>query len=279
MADRKPYPSDLTDAQWTVLEPLLPPAKPGGRERTVNLREVMNTLLYQARTGCQWAYLPHDLLPKSTVWDYFNAWKQDGTWQAIMDALRRRVRTEEGKEEDPSAAVLDTQSVATHHQGAQSDVDGGKKVKGRKRHIVVDTLGLLLAVTVTAASLHDGRSAPEVLGKLDAQTRRRLEVIFADSKYNTEPLRVWIEREGHKYCIEVVSRPSGKVFKVLPMRWVVERTYAWLGRNRRLSKEYERTTTSSEAWMQVGMIHLMLKRLKPSEHTKSYPEFTYRARA
>ena len=209
----------------------------------------------------------------------YDAWKKDGTWQAIMDALRRRVRAEKGREEDPSAAVIDTQSVATHHQGAQSDVDGGKKVKGRKRHIVVDTLGLLLAVTVTAASLPDGRSAPEVLSKLDARTRRRLEVIFADCKYRTDPLDVWIEREGHKYCIEVVSRPSGKVFKVLPMRWVVERTYAWLGWNRRLSKEYERTTASSEAWVQVGMIHLMLKRLKSNKPTKSYPEFTYRAKA
>ena len=279
MAERKPYPSDLSDAQWAVLEPLLPPAKPGGRERTVDMREVMNTLLYQARTGCQWAYLPHDLLPKSTVWDYFDAWKKDGTWQAIMDALRRAVRKADGREEDPSAAVIDTQSVATHHQGAQSDVDGGKKVKGRKRHIVVDTLGLLLAVAVTAASLHDGRSAPEVLGKLDGRTTRRLEVIFADAKYRTDPLDVWIEREGHTYRIEVVSRPSGRVFKVLPMRWVVERTYAWLGWNRRLSKDYERTTASSETWMQVGMIHLMLKRLKPSKPTKSYPKFTYRVRA
>jgi len=226
MADRKPYPSDLTDAQWTVLEPLLPPAKPGGRERTVNLREVMNTLLYQARTGCQWAYLPHDLLPKSTVWDYFNAWKQDGTWQVIMDALRRRVRTEKGKEEDPSAGVIDTQSVATHHQGAQSDVDGGKKVKGRKRHIVVDTLGLLLAVTVTAASLHDGRSAPEVLGKLDAQTKRRLGVVFEGSKYNTETVGGRIGGEGDKDWFEVVSSPSGKGFKELPMDWVVDRSYA-----------------------------------------------------
>src|SRR5207249_8068900 len=127
MADRKPYPSDLTDAQWTVLEPLLPPAKPGGRERTVNLREVMNTLLYQARTGCQWAYLPHDLLPKSTVWDYFNAWKKDGTWQAIMDALRRRVRRQKGRQEDPSAAVLGTQTTETHHQGRTATWTGARR--------------------------------------------------------------------------------------------------------------------------------------------------------
>ena len=276
MADRKPYPSDLADAQWELLAPLLPPAKPGGRARSVDLREVVNTILYQGRTGCPWAYLPHDLLPKSTVWDYFDAWKRDGTWQAIMDTLRRCVRTEAGREEDPSAAVIDTQSVKTHHQGADSDVDGGKKVKGRKRHIVVDTMGLLLAVAFTAASVHDGRSAPEVLGKLSKRTTRRLEVIFADGKYNTEPLRVWIVRRGERYCIEVVSRPSGKEFKVLPMRWVVERTYAWLGWSRRLSKEYERTTSSSEAWIQVSMIHLMLKRLRPNKPSKSYPEFRYR---
>jgi putative transposase len=183
MAVRKPYPSDLTDGQWSLIAPLIPPAKPGGIERTVDMREVVNTILYISRTGCQWRFIPHDLLPKSTVWDYFKAWKTDGTLQVILDALRRRIRKEAGREEDPSAACIDTQTVKTHHQGADSTVDGGKKVKGRKRHIVVDTLGLLLAVAVTAGSLHDGRSAPEVLGKLSDQTKRRLEAIFADSKY------------------------------------------------------------------------------------------------
>lgn len=179
----------------------MPKPKDRGRAREVDLREVMNTLFYQSRTGCQWAYLPHDLLPKSTVWDYFDAWNKDGTWQRIMDALRRRIRTEATppRQEDPSAACIDTQSVPTHHQGTQSTVDGGKKVKGRKRHIVVDTTGLLLVVAVTAASLHDGRSAPEVLAKLDEQTKHRLEVIFGDGKYRTDPLDEWIANRGERY--------------------------------------------------------------------------------
>jgi putative transposase len=277
MADRKSYPSDLTDEQWAVLGPLIPPPGKRGRPREVDMREVLNTLLYQCRTGCQWRYLPTNLLPKSTVWYYFNKWKGDGTWQAMMDALRRQVRVAAGREEEPSAGVIDTQSVKTHHQGAQSDVDGNKNVKGRKRHIVVDMLGLVLAVAVTPASLHDGRSAPAVLGQLGAQAERRLVVIFADSKYNTEPLREWIVNNGKKYRIEVVRRPSGK-FVVLKKRWVVERTYAWACYNRRLSKDYERTTSSSEAWFKVSMIHLMLKRLAPAVASKSEPEFKYRQR-
>ena len=277
--ERKPYPSDLTDEQWEIIAPLMPPARPRGRGREVDLRQVMNTLLYMSRTGCQWAFLPHDLLPKSTVWDYFDAWKKDGTWQRLLDALRRRVRTEAvpPRQEDPSAACIDTQSVPTHHQGNQSTVDGGKKVKGRKRHIVVDTMGLLLAAAVTGAALHDGRSAPEVLGELDEQTKRRLEVIFADTKYRTEPLDQWILERGEKYRMEVVSRPSSNEFKVIRKRWVVERTYAWMGWNRWLSKDYERTTTSGEAWMKVAMIHLMLNRLKPIKQNKSSPEFKYRS--
>jgi putative transposase len=274
MADRKPYPSDLTDDQWSLIAPLIPPAKPGGIARTVDMREVVNTLLHSSRTGCQWRFIPHDLLPKSTVRDYFAAWKADGTLQGILDVLRRRIRKEAGREEDSSAACIDTQTIKTHHQGADSTVDGGKKVKGRKRHTVVDTLGLLLAVAVAAGSLHDGRSAPGVLGKLSPRTTRRLEAIFADSKYNTEPLRDWIAGRRVRYRIVVVSRPQDKKFVVLKKRWVVERTFAWMGWNRRLSKDYERTTTSSEAWVQIGMIHMMARRLSPSE---GVPEFRFRS--
>jgi len=187
--------------------------------------------------------------------------------------LRRRIRRDASREEDPSVAIIDTQTVATHHQGADSTVDGGKNVKGRKRHIVVDTLGLPLAITVTAASLHDGRSAPTVLKKLSGQTTRRLKVIFADTKYRKDPLDEWITANGMKYRIVVVSRPKGSLFKVLGLRWVVERTHAWLGYNRRLSKDYERTTTSSEAWVQIGALYLMVNRLEPKGDT---PEFQYR---
>jgi putative transposase len=252
-----PYPTDLTDSEWEVITSILP----DNRRRKHSLRQLWNAIFYVVKTGCPWRFVPEGFPPWETVYYYYRQWRERGILEELHAALRLRVRRAAGRASSPSVAIADAQSVKTTHSGTERGFDGGKRIKGRKRHIVVDTLGLILGVVVTAANVQDKRGLPLVLEQIRDRFER-LVLIYVDSGYTSGPLAEWVRRRIGCLLRVVPRRAQMTSFSVEPKRWIVERTFGWMNNYRRLSKDYEYRIDSSEAMIYLAMIRLMLKRLR-----------------
>jgi putative transposase len=264
---RQPYPSDLSDHQWELITDLFPEAETG-RPREVDIRAVVDAIFYVNRTGVQWRYLPHDFPRWDVVYFYFRKWGADGTWDQMQRFLREGVRQAAAREATPSMGCVDSQSVKGTECGGEHGIDGHKKINGVKRHILVDTMGLLLAVFVTAASVTDAQAAREVFRRARGENLPRLVKVLGDHVYGYEKLPEWTVLNT-EFILEVTGKNSiqqregKKEFKVVKWRWVVERTFAWLGRYRRHSRDYEKLPQTSESMLKISGIQLMLRRLAP----------------